>query len=339
MNLRRGFYFLIVAAVILGGVELSVRFLKIAPAIQKNGWWVRDRYIPYKAISNSELTHVTDEFKVTYRINSMGFRDVEHTFTKPQGVFRIVAIGDSFTWGQGAESEDTYPYQLEATLNSRPGRHPRIEVINLGICNYFTEPERLALEYYGKQFKPDMVLLGFVRNDVVQTGQGINAYTVSRDGYLMTREADELGGVGDWLYIHSHVCRIVLRRYVLSRIEQRHPLNWDQLCIPGGAHESDWLKVEGEFGKIKEICRAINSSLVVMSIPEPNYQFCIYAPTRVRNWCVENGVDFFDSAHAINDGERDGSLFWEHDPHLKPQGYRIVGRALAGYLDENKLVP
>jgi len=337
MVLRRLIFPFLLVLFVIVGLEAGVRFLKIAPPLQKNSWWVQDAYVPYKAVANSEFRHVTDEFSVRYKINSMGFRDVEHSLFKPEGVLRIVAIGDSFTWGQGADRESTYPYQLEVMLNNRTGKHPRVEVINLGICNYFTEPERLSLEHYGKQFKPDIVLVGFERNDVIQAGQGIDAYKVSRDGYLMTREGSQLGNIGSWLYIHSHACRIVLRKYVLAVMESRHPERWDQLCVPEGSHEADWLKVEGELSRINDICKKINSRMVVVNIPEPNYQYCLYAPWRINKWCGANGVDFLDSAYAINIAEKSGSLFWEHDPHLKPQGYHILAQAIFDDLVGNNI--
>lgn len=95
------------------------------------------------------------------QFNSFGFRDTEHDYAKPQGVFRILGLGDSFTEGAGANFEETYLFRLESMLNNRQGKHPKIEIIKAGIGGYSAEPERILLQYYGVKYEPDLILVGF----------------------------------------------------------------------------------------------------------------------------------------------------------------------------------
>jgi hypothetical protein len=88
----------------------------------------------------------SNEFVFEVRHSSWGARDVEHPTAKPPGVFRILGLGDSFTYGVGAAFEDTYLAMLENLLDARPGNHPRVEIIKAGIPRFFTEPERLLLQ-------------------------------------------------------------------------------------------------------------------------------------------------------------------------------------------------
>jgi lysophospholipase L1-like esterase len=77
---------------------------------------------------DSRVAYKTTEFAYTASINSLGFRDRE--FVLPHGSnYRIVAIGDSFTYGWGVEVEQSWPKLLERELNNR-GLH--VEVANLG---------------------------------------------------------------------------------------------------------------------------------------------------------------------------------------------------------------
>ena len=39
------------------------------------------------------------EWKTQIRINSKGLRDLDYDYKKPEGIKRIVVLGDSFTWG------------------------------------------------------------------------------------------------------------------------------------------------------------------------------------------------------------------------------------------------
>lgn len=57
--------------------------------------------------------------RVTHvRINSRGFRDYEYTIEKPQNTYRIIVLGDSFTFGLGVELNETYPKLLEESINN-----------------------------------------------------------------------------------------------------------------------------------------------------------------------------------------------------------------------------
>ena len=224
-------------------------------------------------------------------------------------------------------------------LNARAGKHPRIEVINLGMANYFTEGEKLALEYYAGRFSPDLVLVGFLRNDVIQTAQGMDAYKVSDDGYLLTREAALLGRAGRWFYFHSHACRIMLRKYIDLVIAKKYPMDWRGLCQSDGMHESDWLKVEQELKEIDDIARGYKARMAVVHIPEPNYQYCPYASERLSVWCARYGIDFIDTLPLFFDAQQQGDIFWRSDPHLTPYGYRVLAIAVSGYLADKQLVP
>jgi len=47
--------------------------------------------------------------KTTIRINQDGFRDLDYPLKKSNNIYRIAVIGDSFTFGQGVELNQTYP--------------------------------------------------------------------------------------------------------------------------------------------------------------------------------------------------------------------------------------
>jgi len=144
-------------------VETVVRVLRLEPALAKEyANNVADPYLPYKPkpLSVTPDHSVTGEFDCEYRHNSFGFRDREHTLEKGENVFRILGLGDSFTYGIGVGFEATYLYRLEAMLNTRPGEHPPIEIIKAGIPRYYPEPQRILLGRYGKDYSPDFLNLG-----------------------------------------------------------------------------------------------------------------------------------------------------------------------------------
>jgi hypothetical protein len=52
-------------------------------------------------------------------INSQGFRDKEFSLSKPTNTIRILAMGDSWTYGWYVNLNDTWPKKLENLLNER----------------------------------------------------------------------------------------------------------------------------------------------------------------------------------------------------------------------------
>jgi GDSL-like Lipase/Acylhydrolase family len=104
---------------------------------------------------------------VPVRINRLGFRDPrEYDLTKKRGTVRILVLGDSVTFGHGSIYERTYPYLLEGLLKAS---HPDIDwqVWNAGVPGYNTTQELAYLLEKGPVFKPDLVIVGFYKNDVV----------------------------------------------------------------------------------------------------------------------------------------------------------------------------
>ena len=99
------------------------------------------------------------------RINRLGFRGPEIADKKPEGVTRILALGDSVTFGWGVNDTDTYVRRLEGALNRREDAR-RYEVINAGHLMFDTTQELALLRERGLPLDPDIVLLTFVVNDL-----------------------------------------------------------------------------------------------------------------------------------------------------------------------------
>ncbi len=108
--------------------------------------------------------YLDSERSVVYETNTRGLRERELATPKPAGVFRVVALGDSFTLGEGVHVGDTWPRALDCVLNER-FPDGRIEVVNAGVSAYDLRQE---LEHYRRNvraYDPDMVLVAMVWND------------------------------------------------------------------------------------------------------------------------------------------------------------------------------
>lgn len=111
-------------------------------------------------------SQTTSGKKEPISINSLGLRGPEVSLLKEPGRKRILAIGDSYTFGLFVGDGDTYPAQLEKALHEQ---HPRLEVLNGGYAAGFESDEHYAwLSRRGLEFNPDVVVHGFFPgNDLV----------------------------------------------------------------------------------------------------------------------------------------------------------------------------
>ena len=103
------------------------------------------------------------------KINSAGFRDVEHPIQKPKGTFRILLLGDSYTEARQVMLEDTFGRKMEQQLQSCERLLPHnIEVINFGVPGYGNAEELITLRSSGWAYDPDLVLtMFFSGNDLI----------------------------------------------------------------------------------------------------------------------------------------------------------------------------
>lgn len=115
-------------------------------------------------VPNAEYTHTTPDGSWAYFINSRGLRDTrEFAYDKPDGVLRILTLGDSFTLGFEVGQEQTYAAVLERDLE----RHGiNAEVINAGVSGFSNAEALVYLREEGLRYQPDVVVLGFFVNDL-----------------------------------------------------------------------------------------------------------------------------------------------------------------------------
>ena len=96
-------------------------------------------------------------------INSQGYRDIEREIPRPEGVRRVLCLGDSFTWGAGVLFDDAWPQRLERALSR--GRGQRWEAVVLAEPGFNAVQLASRLESEGLPYDPDVVVFAWVLND------------------------------------------------------------------------------------------------------------------------------------------------------------------------------
>lgn len=120
----------------------------------------------FPPLSHQEFASV--DFTYVVETNSMGIREREVTQPKPENIFRIVGVGDSYTYGWGVNIEETWLRRLEQILKI-PDKS--IETVNLGKPGagppYYAEITQKIVPL----LEPDLILVGILQgNDIASSG-------------------------------------------------------------------------------------------------------------------------------------------------------------------------
>ncbi|MEM3127025.1 MAG: SGNH/GDSL hydrolase family protein [Candidatus Woesearchaeota archaeon] len=104
------------------------------------------------------------DFFTKFKINKDGFRGEE---LRENAKYKIMTIGDSFTFGKGVEDNETYSAVLEKNLNDLGYD---TEVINTGVIGYYPDQYYLVVKKMAPVYKPNMIIIGFFGgNDIEDT--------------------------------------------------------------------------------------------------------------------------------------------------------------------------
>jgi len=185
---RRELFALAATALFFAGAEIAVRALNLAgrPPAQMPGiageletsiiddpdlFW---RFRPNQDVEGDGMV---------YRINALGLRDREVVVPKPPGVWRVLSLGESTTFGAGVALADTYGAVAEHLLRER-FNDADIEVVNAGVGAYTSFQCVKYLEIEGPRLAPDMVWLFSGANDGLASF--VRNYRNFRDGFGYT---------------------------------------------------------------------------------------------------------------------------------------------------------
>ncbi len=280
---------------------------------------------------------------VPVSFNGLGLRDAERAPRPAAGAYRILALGDSVTFGMGVAQEQTYPRQAEALLNGRGGAGPQVEVLNMGMPGYNTLHELALLKESGLALEPDMVVVGFLYNDIEPSSGQRESPGAQRESSSAERESSSFRPVLNdsllWLKKHS-----LLVAWASPRLGGLlRPLGFSSLGQVGSVKDQyvegnpQWQAVRAALLEMQRLTRERGIELVVMIIPamarfdDAAYPIKEYHQA-VAAFCRGQGIRTLDLLPAF--WGMDGTRFWisATDGHPNAQGQRIIAQALAGYV-------
>jgi hypothetical protein len=316
--------------------------------------------LPYELLPGAVSEHVTSEFRVPVRINSLGYRGPEFDPIM-RGQFRVLVVGDSFTFGHGCAAEETYAAVLGRELSVRcPDRE--VEVINAGYasCNY-PDTYYLYLREIGLDLEPDLVIVGFfVGNDVDEQRLVFHEWAEVDAAGLPLRIVANDARVEDGYW----VSRRRARRYRIPVIRDSHLAHAILGALSGvgtpdkGPYYSELIyrdeyaertraaaeRVRRLFAAMETEAESHGARLVVLMIPAreqvmPESVFGEAGPPegvdlgkpqrQFAAFFEERGIEYVDLLPDLKAIAEREDPYYAGDQHWTPRGHEIVAGLLA----------
>lgn len=150
---------------------------------------------------NSSYFHTSVDGRWEFTTNRQGFRNhKDFQYAKPEGVIRVIALGDSHTQGFEVHQGYTFSSIIEKYLEQKGFD---AEVINTGVSGFSNAEELLLLENELVKFEPDYVVLGFYGNDFRDNIKSGLFVLDSENNLVKTDKNKHIPGVGIQNIIYS----------------------------------------------------------------------------------------------------------------------------------------
>lgn len=308
----------------------------------------------------------TPEFTTWIEVSSAGLRGAEVPYDKPAGELRILVLGDSFTFAEQVNQDETFAQRLEVRLNAERGGQYR--VLNGGSNGWATANELVFFAKEGYRYRPDVVVLAFYAgNDVSDNFRRVETMKDAVEADLSLRGVDAFEGP-----------RRILRRSMLYTVFESGVLAkmpWWQEDAQSDAslrkaprNEPEaveaWQITATLLDRMRDVVEHQGAKLVVMVIPSADVVATGGRQKERDDEDETNGLDQplpgFDDPHATlldvasqqqlimldllpafrrQAARSRQRLYYRVNAHWTAAGHVVAARELYDFLDQQQLLP
>ena len=340
---RRGGVEKVSLALLVGLVPFTVLELSLRPFsnhLNKGTWlFVSDAALGWKL--RPSTTQPWGGVDVT--TNAHGLRGPEIPYARSKNTRRIVYLGDSVTFGyMVARWEDTFPYVIESRLRREQWE---VETVNSGVGGYSPWQELTWLRDEGLRYAPDLVVLGFVLNDVtekftlVRYGGAAESRQL-RDSFHSWKE--HILGHSALVYQTRKLVREFKARRKLGRDLRLGAIQQERVNVQTLIHEPEsegvqlaWNVTLESLQEIADLCAGQEIELIIAMFPftmQFNLPNAAAPQKRLAGWADDRGITTVDLLPALEDSmATSGSEITDYfidDDHLTIEGHRVASAIL-----------
>jgi hypothetical protein len=270
------------------------------------------------------------------RFNNLGLRGKDIQPKKPEGVTRVLLLGDSYTFNARLPQANTLASILEKELNE--AGHKKYEVLNAGLEGSSLEIQYLFLRQIVDQCQPDIVVHIYCTNDLEEISKRKIA-TLDDQNQLKFRQpkkhsAKKFSG----LYLLQALRKAKAKLYPFDYNKENN-LAYD-LCQENLNPETTRARAVFTelLAQVKETLDKKQIPLIAFLIPSPVILFEEVNAERhfqrIEKIYTEKGLPSTNLFPFFDKKENAKQLFFKNDPHWNEQGNLEMARLLKNAIME-----
>ncbi|MEO1290890.1 MAG: SGNH/GDSL hydrolase family protein [Chloroflexota bacterium] len=268
-------------------------------------------------------------------VNEQGFPDDDNFVVSADlesADYRVMLLGDSFTWGAIADVGSSYAEVLQAELSEQSNT----VVWNFGIPGTGTTQALSLAQEFMPIMNPDLVILGFYSNDFyenlfpldlyerfdVEESPWVYAYVLAEDGVVRLSDQNiYLAYLGRKASTNN-----VERLLRLTRFGSLLVNAW-QSVINSGEEDIDAIEpTQSLLAALQETVEANGAELLILHIPD--YED-MATETETYTWLTDIVTELAIPRVDVIDYLEQSDYIPPPDGHWNNSGHEIVGRLLA----------
>lgn len=268
--------------------------------------------------------------------NIFQFRSPYEDTRRRPGVRRVIALGDSFTWGSKiASSDSTWPALLERVMARAPDARPT-EVINMAHGGYATGNEAEELRRIGWQFHPDLVIVQWLDNDARRTLPNFD--TVVRGPFVvLVRGQYRTGWIRDSAILELLERALTAWRYGAVDFNRRYY----------APRSPGWLDAQQGFREMGDSASRYCTPILLVLYPylfPGRWTLETYPEKDIHRLVADAGrragFQVLDLLPTFVAAGKDFEHWWgtAYDSHPGGSAQALTARAIASYLEEHHLL-
>ena len=253
---------------------------------------------------------------------------------KAPGAFRVMTIGDSFTWGWGVSWDRAYP-ELLARWLPQLDSEVNFEVVNWSRPGWNTWEEWRSVRDQLETWDPDLLIVGYVFNDAEPTD--LREREFARQN--LVRRTPQ-GAVGARLYSWS---RLVQR---LSDARENRRMRRELTAYYHGLYETDgWATGKRGLRRLRGAANMLDIPLLLVLFPIFDSQLDeSYAYRDLHELLSTTAstleIRYLDLLPVFEEFDgRQLAVVPFSDAHPSRLAHRIAAKAILDHLVESELIP
>jgi len=297
---------------------------------------------------NLEFWHKTRGGSWKFTTNRQGFRNYrDFDYAKPDGIIRVLSLGDSQTLGHEVRQEFTYSAVLERYLEKNGYK---AEVMNTGVSGFGTAEELAFLENEGIKYSPDFVIVGFFANDFLGNVKA-DLFRLEENDSLVEKDYVHIPGVRiqniiydiplvKWLSENSYFYSLLFNYvwiYFRQRLTEKSSgqVAFEYAIVTEEEFTDYQIRLTAALLRRMHLyCQRNNAKLIILDIPRRQGEYGSKSsfPEALVKSVTNFGGEYLASDSILEDFSEVGQIYVPHGHHISEMTHTLIGITIGKHI-------